>query len=264
VATVSSSAGTLAGRGIVVTRPAHQAGPLAARIAAAGGRVILFPAIAILDPAEFAPFNALIDRLHEFDLAIFISPNAVNKAMKAITARRALPVGLVIAAVGHATANALHARGVSNVIAPADGVDSEALLGLPALETMAGRRVVIFRGEGGRELLGDALTARGARVEYAECYRRVNPRLDPAPLFDAWAREELHAVVVTSSEGLDNLWEMLGKKGQTHLVGTPLFVPHPRIAASARLRGLSKVVTTGAGDDGIVAGLCTYFSSNLP
>jgi uroporphyrinogen-III synthase len=264
VITASSSARPLAGRGIVLTRPAHQAAPLAARVAAAGGRIILFPAIEILDPADFAPFNALIDRLHKFDLAIFISPNAVSKAMNVITARCALPAGLAIAAVGHATANALRTRGVSNVIAPADGFDSEALLALPALEAMAGRRVVIFRGEGGRELLGDTLTARGARVEYAECYRRVNPRLDPAPLLDAWAREELHAVVVTSSEGLDNLWKMLGKRGRMRLVGTPIFVPHARIAASARLRGLSKVVTTDAGDDGIVAGLCAYFFPGSP
>jgi uroporphyrinogen-III synthase len=254
------SAGPLAGRGIVLTRPAHQAGTLAARVAAAGGRVILFPAIAILDPADFAPFNALVDRLHEFDLAIFISPNAVNKAMNRITVRRALPAGLAIAAVGHATANALRACGVANVIVPTDSFDSEALLALPALEAMTGKRVAIFRGEGGRELLGETLTARGARVEYAECYRRVKPCLDPAPLLDAWVRDELHAVVVTSSEGLNNLCEMIGKAGRSRLAGTPVFVPHARIAASANTRGLSKVVTTDAGDDGIVAGLCAYFS----
>jgi uroporphyrinogen-III synthase len=252
--------GPLAGRGIVITRPAHQAGSLAARVGAAGGRVILFPVIEIVDPADLEPLNALVDRLHKFDLAIFISPNAVNKAMNLVGARRTLPAGLAIAAVGHASVNALRSRGVADVIAPAQSFDSEALLALPALEDVAGKRVVIFRGEGGRELLGDTLIARGAQVEYAECYRRGRPQLDPAPLLNAWARDELHAVVVTSSEGLSNLFGMIGKAGATRLASTPVFVPHARIAETANMRGLTRVVITAAGDEGIVAGLCAYFS----
>jgi len=92
----SLSAESLAGRGIVITRPAHQTGSLAESVTAAGGRVILFPVIEIVDPLDLAPFNAVIDRLQEFDFAIFISPNAVNKAMHFISARRALPAGLRI------------------------------------------------------------------------------------------------------------------------------------------------------------------------
>lgn len=255
------SAGPLAGRGIVITRPAHQAGSLAARVAAVGGRAILFPVVEIADPADLTPLNALVDRLHEFDLAVFISPNAVSKAMNLINLRRALPARLSFAAVGDASANALRARGVAHVIAPAENFDSEALLALPALREAAGKRVVIFRGEGGREMLRDTLIARGAHVEYAECYRRVRPQLDPALLLDAWAHDELHAVVVTSSGGLNNLVEMIGKAGKARLAGTPVFVPHVRIAETANMRGLTSVVTTAAGDEGIVAGLCAHFSS---
>jgi uroporphyrinogen-III synthase len=120
--------------------------------------------------------------------------------------------------------------------------------------------VVIFRGEGGRELLGDTLTARGARVEYAECYRRGRPDLDTAPLMKAWARNELHAITVTSSEGLRNLFDMIGKLGQTWLRKTPLFAPHPRIAATARELGLSVVIETGPGDEGLLAQLEQYFA----
>lgn len=256
----SSPATPLAGCGVVITRPAHQTGLLAAMVSAAGGQVILFPVIEIVDPPDLAPFNALVDRLEEFDLAIFISPNAVNKAMNLISARRALPAALEVAAIGRASVSALRARGVANVVAPAESFDSETLLALPAFRDMAGKRVVVFRGAGGRELLGDTLVARGAQVAYAECYQRVRPLLDPAPLLSAWACDEVHAVVISSSEGLHNLVQMIGNAGEARLAATPVFVPHARIAQTARARGLAKVVTTAAGDEGIVAGLCAYFS----
>lgn len=255
----SASAGPLAGRGIVITRPAQQAQSLAARIRAAGGHPILFPVIEIRDADDLRAFNALVDHLHEFDLAIFVSPNAVNRALDVIAARRTLPAGLAIAAIGRASARALERRGVRGAIAPAHGSDSEALLALPALHDVAGKNVVIFRGEGGRELLADTLSARGARVEYAECYRRGVPPLDAAPLMDAWSKGELHAFVVTSSEGLNNLISMIGKAGERRLAATPVFVPHPRIAQTAYGLGLSKVVTTAPGDEGLLAGLCEYF-----
>lgn len=257
---LAGSQAPLAGRGIVITRPAHQARVLAAMVRAAGGRAILFPVIEILEARDLAPFNALVDRLHEFDLAVFISPNAVTRAMDLITARRALPP-LPIAAIGRASVKALEQRGVTGVIAPARGSDSETLLALPALREVAGKRVVIFRGEGGRELLGDTLRARGAHVEYAECYRRGMPQLDAAALMDAWACDQLHAFVVTSSEGLHNLFRMLGKAGQVRLETTPVFVPHPRIAETAYKLGVSKVVTSAAGDEALLAGLCAYFAS---
>jgi uroporphyrinogen-III synthase len=254
----------LGGRGIVVTRPAEQAGALSELIRAAGGRVFLFPAIAIADVADLKPLRALIARLDDFDLAIFISPSAVNKALNLITAYGTLPPRLRIAAIGRGSVKALQRFGISTVIAPEQRYDSEALLELPFLTDVAGKRVVIFRGEGGRELLGDTLLARGAQVEYAECYRRERPPLDVAPLMRAWARQEVHAVVITSSEGLSNLFDMVGKLGQTWLQRTPVFVSHPRIAAAARDRGVHEVVVTGSGDDGVVASLTEFFAAASP
>ena len=98
------------------------------------------------------------------------------------------------------------------------------------LKEVAGKRVVIFRGDGGRELLGQTLLERGAKLEYAECYRRAKPVADIAPLLEALVDGQLKAVTMTSSEGLRNLFDMVGASGQAWLKKIPLFVSHERIA----------------------------------
>jgi uroporphyrinogen-III synthase len=251
----------LAGKGIVVTRPAHQAQALARLIKHCGGRPILFPAIEIRDVEDLGPFTRLVDRLDEYDFAIFISPNSVERAMSLISARRKLPPRLQVAAIGGGSVRALERHGVTGVIAPQGRYDSEGLLELPAFAVVSFKRVVIFRGTGGREQLGDALRERGALVDYAECYRRVRPDPDTAPLLRAWTRNELDAVTVTSSEGLCNLFEMIVEPHRAHLLRMPLFVPHPRIAAAAHAMGVQKVIVTGPGDEGLLTGLAAYFSA---
>jgi uroporphyrinogen-III synthase len=250
----------LAGKRVVVTRPAEQAPELADLIKAAGGRPILFPVIELREVEDAAPFLALIDRLDEFDFAVFISPNAVGRAMKRILERRTLPPALKTIAVGGGSVSALASYGVSDVVAPRGRFDSEALLELAELSAPRGKRVVIFRGQGGRELLGDTLIERGARVEYAECYRRCRPESDTAPLLEAWRRNKLDAVTVTSSEGLRNLFDMVGDQGRDALRRTPLFVPHPRIAEAARQLQVQTVIITGPRDAGLLTGLTAYFS----
>jgi len=248
----------LAGLGILVTRPAHQSEHLANLIRQAGGNPILFPALEIVDIPDLQPLNNLIDRLDQFDLAIFISPNAVNKAMNLIRTRRSLPASLQIAAIGKGSAKVLAQYGVQDVITPKQRFDSEALLALPELQSVAGKRIVIFRGDGGRELLGDELSRRGAQHEYAECYRRQKPQADNGKLLYLWARNELHAITVTSSEVLHNLFDLVGKLGQQWLKKTPVFVPHERIAEAAREMGLQQVFVTEAGDEAMVAGLVAW------
>lgn len=256
--------GELSGKGIVVTRPGEQARALAALIESRGGNPFVFPTMEIEDLADLRPVLALIGRLREFDLAIFISPNAVRKAVNLVRARlgeSGWPEGLRVAAVGRGSRRELERLGFSDVIAPEAHADSEALLALPELGDVAGKRVVIFRGEGGRELLGDVLTARGAGVEYAECYRRAKPTSDAGPLLAAWARGAVHAVTVSSSEGLANFYEMLGNLGRQWMRATPLFVPHARIAVEAKRRGLGEVIVTGPDDSEMVEGLVAYFRS---
>lgn len=253
----------LRGMGILVTRPAHQAGHLADLIAAAGGEAILFPTLEILGAADPSAANRLIDRLDQFDLAIFISPNAVNKGMELIRAKRDLPPGLAIAAIGRGSRKELERHGVKRVIAPPSQFDSEGLLELPKFQDMRGKRVVIFRGDGGREMLGDTLAARGAQVEYAECYRRAKPEADAAPLLRRWAKDGVQAVTVTSGESLHNLFELLGEAGQQWLRKTPLFAPHEKIAATARSAGIEQVWATATGDEGLVTGLIEWWKHRI-
>ncbi len=256
----------LRGRAVLVTRPVEQSDKQARLIRAAGGEPVLFPALAIEPPADAAKVKAVLAGLPSADLVVFVSPNAVERAFELVEGR--WPAGLPVAALGEGTAAALRRHivgasagaGTATVIVPADGADSEALLAMPQLQDLRGKRVLICRGEGGRELLAEALVRRGAETSYVECYRRVRPETDPAAIVARWEQGGLHAVTVMSGETLDNLWAMLGERGRQFLHGTPLFMPHVNIAERAARLGLTEVVITPPGDEGILRALSTWFS----
>jgi len=244
----------LAGRAVVITRPAGEARRLAELVREAGGEALVYPAIDILAVAEPAAFDCAIAQLDQVDLAIFVSPSAVHHAMTRILAKRTLPARLNYAAIGPGGVRALQGFGIANVIAPSgdsERHDSEALLATAFLSEVRGKRVVIFRGDGGRELLGDTLAARGAAVACVTCYRRGKPTFDPAPLLARLARGDVAAVIVTSSEGLRNFCERLGD--MRTLARTLMVVPHPRIAAVARELGMMRVVESASGDEALMA-----------
>ncbi len=253
-------AGPLSGRGIVVTRPREHALALAERIRMAGGDPILFPTIEILPPENAAAVSSLVARLDGFQLAIFVSPTAAIRGHAMVAASRKWPESLGVAAVGIGTARALEERGIHTVIAPAGEADSEALAALPELQDLQGRSIVIFRGQGGREWLRTRLEARGARVEYAECYRRARPAADARPLLARWQSGGVEAVSTASAEGLENFFDMLGPTGSGYLRATPVFVPHPRIALAARRLDVREIVVTGRGDDRTVAEMAAFFA----
>jgi uroporphyrinogen-III synthase len=239
--------------GILVTRPAGQSEGLMRRLADLGAQPLAFPALAILPPADPAALHAVLARLAEYHLALFISPNAVERGLAVLPA---WPAGLAVAAVGKGTATRLHEAGFAQVLVPAEGADSEHLLALPELADMAGKKVVIFRGEGGRELLAETLTARGAQVDYAQCYRRGPPQdADPAPVLAALTQGRLHAVTAFSSETVDHLAALTGDS----LKALPLFAPHPSIADHARACGFARTIATPPGEGGLVTGLVEYF-----
>ncbi len=252
----------LAQTGVVVTRPAHQAGHLVALLEGAGARVFRFPAIAIVPPRDQERLEAVLNRLGDFHLAVFVSVNAVDWGERYLEVVGGLPPGLRLAAVGRGTARALREHGLSVELAPAERYDTEALLALPALQEaeVSGQHVLIFRGEGGRELLADTLHARGAHVEYAEVYRRVRPVVDPGKLLEPLARGEVDVIIVTSGESLRNLLDMVGEAARQWLYHTPLLVVSQRLADLARSMGfrIAPIVAARAGDEELVEALSEW------
>ena len=246
-----STPADLAGRGVLVTRPAGQAEPLCRLIESAGGRAIRFPTIAI-EPTNDPEATALLGE--SWDLLYFVSPNAVEQTL-ALVADASWPRVERVAAVGRGTARALAAAGRAPDLVPNDRYESEALLEMPELADMRGRRVLIVRGEGGRALFAQTMTERGAEVRFAEVYRRVRPAVDVAPLLARW-HEEVDFVMATSDEVLLNLAELLGQEGRARLLATPLVVIAERTAQTARDLGFQTVrVAERADDESIVRAL---------
>jgi uroporphyrinogen-III synthase len=252
-----AAAGPLAGVGVIVTRPQRQAAGLARRLAALGAAPLVWPAIIILPPADPAALARVHASLSAYDLAVFVSANAVEYGV-ADPAR--WPQTLIAFAPGPGTAEALAAVGIDHARIPTARFDSEGLLALPELQQVQGKRVIVFRGDGGREVLGETLRERGADVEYVACYRRAAPQSGADGLIEALRDGRAHALTITSSEGLDNVLAALGAEGQALLARIPVFVPHTRIATRARERGLTAIVTAGS-DAGLVAGLLEWHAA---
>lgn len=249
----------LQGKRILVTRPAAQAEELAGRIVALGGEPVVFPLLEIGPADDPAPLLDVIARLDTYATIVFISPNAVEFGLRPILARRGWPAGATAAAIGQSTATLLAQYGIPRIVAPAERFDSESLLELDhfAAARVASRRVLILRGNGGRELLADTLTARGAEVDCVTCYRRSSPA-DGKVLMSLLRNNRLDALAVSSSEGLRNLAALLDTDAYERLRALPVFVPHQRIADTGFALGLQKVILTAPADAGIIKGLCAY------
>jgi uroporphyrinogen-III synthase len=253
------SALPLAGLKIVVTRPREQAKLLVQEITRLGGTCIQLPLLEITPLVDDTYLKSVIARLHEFDLAIFISPNAVHFGMEAIHSAGGLPASLRVATIGSSSAKALHELGASNIIAPKEQFDSESLLAVPELLTVAGKKIVIFRGENGRELLGDTLKSRGAFVENVACYQRRKTAHDMTELLTA----NPDVLTVSSSEALHNLYNMLDSFNKARMMALPLFVSHVRIATVAQQLGWHNIIQTVDGDKGLLSGLISWSAQRV-
>jgi len=251
------SARRLEGLGVVITRPKSAADVLARALEREGARAFVFPALEIeaCDPTPVQ--RAALQELGGFGLAIFISANAVERGLALARSAAPWPAATRVAAIGEATAQALRNSGFAAVISPRERHDSEALLALPELRSVKGERIIVFRGEGGREHLRDALEARGAHVEYVECYRRTRPRADPAPLLAAWARGDIHAVSVLSAETLENFLAIAGEAALRHVAAATLVVPHEAIAAHPDARRFARALVASPGAEGLINALAT-------
>lgn len=256
---------------VVITRPLAQARPLAARVAALGRTVELLPLLDIEPLPDTTQLQATLARLADYALVAFVSPNAIDAAFAHL---RQWPPGVTLAVLGEGSRAALAAHGVTpqqaNIVSPADAAhsDSEHLLQTLDLAALKGRKVLIVRGESGRELMADGLRAAGAEVEVVAAYRRRIPALTPelkARLRTLLAQQ--NDWLITSSEALRGLLDLLAQMDREQPPAAPqqgyvvsmqqqhLIVPHARIADNANNLGFTRLTLTGSGDERLLGAL---------
>jgi uroporphyrinogen-III synthase len=248
-------------RAVVITRPLQQAEPLARAVAALGREPVLLPLLEISALAEDGQdgLRRVLGDLASYALVAFVSPNAIDASFAHIGR---WPQGVDIAVVGEGSRAALAKYGVGDgsvrIHCPKDPAhsDSEHLLQALDMAQLAGRRVLVVRGEGGRELMPDALREAGALVDTVASYRRAVPALTPeletrlggllaAP--NDW--------IITSSEALRGLVSLVAPALQDQLRRQHLIVPHARIHETACALGFTSITLTGSGDERLLAAL---------
>ena len=227
---------------LIVTRPRPQCAAWLARLADLGVDARALPLIEILPARDPGPVRAAWAALAAVDLAVFVSPNAVEHFFA--QAGGAWPAHTLAACVGPGSAQVLAAHGVpADLIvqpaADAASLDSEHLWDqLAPRRDWAGARVLLLRGDGGREWLAERLAEAGASVEAVTAYHRAGPRFSAAEqaVLDAvLARPQDHVWLFSSAEAVGHL--------QGHpLVGQRAIATHPRIADAARAAGFAPVV----------------------
>lgn len=229
---------------VLVTRPAAQADKLVSLLQQQAAEPILFPLIEIraIDPSSWP----IID-WRKVDWLIFVSRNAVQYFCAGLPKK--LPARLACAAVGNGTAQTMREQGLTVSLQPEISNGSEGLLSLSQMQNLDGQKIVIVRGQGGRELLADTLQARGANIRYIEVYSRQLPKVSRAQIDAALATDILLATSVQSVANLLRIFA--GTKEQ--MSAKPLIVLSERIKQYALAQGFSDIVVTdNASDEAIM------------
>jgi uroporphyrinogen-III synthase len=229
--------------GVVVTRPAGPAADaFCARLEESGYRTQKLPLLVLeAIPTLPASQRGLIENLDQYQHIIFISGNAVRFGLECIESRwPQMPVGIHWYAIGDATARELLDHDI-RAKTPGEDMTSEGLLSLPELQDVAGERVLIVKGEGGRETLRQALQKRGANVEELACYRRLAPQPPEGGLGEQVKRWNVDTILISSGEGLANFGQLLSPEETTKLGPMCLVVPSERVARIAREMGFERI-----------------------
>ncbi len=262
----SSAQLPLAGERVLVTRPAHQAAELCLRLKALGAEPVTLPLLEIVPtPADSPSYQTLkhcFFNLDQYHSVIFVSANAARLGYDWIDSIwPQLPVRVNWLAVGSATQRTLVQAGIEAQTG-SSGMDSEALLQHPQLHNLTGKRVLICRGQGGRELLREQLTARGAQVDYAELYSRESPVYSDRDIESIIYNQPLSVMLVSSGEALDNFANLLARPvcaaAGSSLKEVRLIVPSDRVAEAACQYGFRHcVVANNATDDAMIQAIRT-------
>lgn len=244
--------GELTGLHILVTRPQAQAELWAQRLRALGARVNVVPLLEIVPVSDDAQVQAVKNRILNFDLyrkAIFVSQNAVEHGVDWLENYwPQIPYGIDFFAVGETTSKQLQARGVqvTDLVQSQTGaMTSETLLQSPALQSVEGEKILIFRGVGGRPHMGDVLSERGALVDYCELYERILPAESSSAFAHCLSSADSNLVVTLhSGEALENLQKIVRQMTVAPaqvMLNMQLLVPSQRILTQAHAAGFARV-----------------------
>jgi len=198
---------TLAGRRVLVTRAAHQAGKLSDALRQLGAEPVEVPVLEIRPPADFAPLDRALRSLDSYDWLIFTSANTVRALVERSAAlgfwfeKIATPQ---VAAIGEATASAARDSGFTVALTPEEYV-AESLIDALAGQA-AGKKILLARAEIARDVIPDALHAAGATVDVVDAYRNVMPEAAPELLRHA-LKKGIDAATFTSSSSVTHLAE---------------------------------------------------------
>lgn len=240
---------------IVITRPAHQAEKLAQGIKAAGGDVCLFPTLDIIPTELSEEALTIIQHINDYDIVIFISPNAVEHGLNHIQAHGSLSNDVLLATIGQGSAKSLNNKlGQQPDIVPEENFNSEGLLAITAMQNVRDKRLLIIRGNAGREHLKETLQQRGAIVDYLNAYQRIKPTTSSTELEQHLQNNQIAAIVITSAASLKNLLEMVPEKVITSLLQIPLLLINQRLVDIAKKAGFKGqlIVSSEASDEAIV------------
>jgi uroporphyrinogen-III synthase len=228
----------LKGLTIVSTRPKPEGKELQQLIIEAGGQGIWLATIDILSCIHEPRFTSQLAKIARCDWLIFVSPQAVTMSLPALAPYIAKQR---LAAIGKGTAKRLAHDGFTDVLYPDQEMGSQGLLALAPLAQVAGQVIGIVRGEGGLDLLDQNLTARGATIESLIAYKRIMPTIaDPYP-WQLLAAQAIHAIIVTSADGLSNLQVLTPEALRPYLYPVPLIVVSERIKLLANELGFQRV-----------------------
>lgn len=243
---------------ILITRPAHQARSLCEQIEKIGGQTILLPTIEIIDPPNQKVILKAMQKLNEFDIAIFTSANAVNKIASFWPTQNKL----TIFAVGPSTAAMLLQHKIKVNYVPKNNFSSEGLLELSELNQIKNKKIALFTGAGGRTLLLDTLQHRGAMVTKIETYQRQCPTSEAMKKLPINWQNKITLVISTSSENLQNLFNLFGENYRSWLQHIPLLVISPRMADIAKNLGCKGplLIANNSTDKAILECLRTWYA----
>lgn len=245
---------------VLITRPADQQKKLAELLETAGYKITSLPLLEIeavdLDQPKYGILRQHFLNLDLYSTVVFISRNAARLGGEIIDQYwPQLPIGVSWFAIGQGTAQELDYFGINSEIN--SGLDSEALLADTRLQHIEEQRILIVKGQGGRDMLETELRARGARVDLAEIYTRACPSYTNTDLAEH-LDSPLDAILITSGEALKNLSKFL--IGRESLKQCLIVVPSQRTAKLAKQLGFGNLqVAQGADNQAMLDALNLRF-----